>query len=117
MTQQRLDEAERDAAVLSLVLSTSEEGLRLHTVAGEMAQAWSTASKGLLPLADALECARNAVAATAAEVGICHAVYDAVSYRRAMPDLYPAWAPISHCTAMRFGVIAVQVWAAKGWRR
>lgn len=117
MSEAVLEDAQRDAAVLGLALTTSEQGLRLHAVAGSLAQAWSTSSKGLLPLADALECARNAVAATQAEVGICHAVYDAVQYRRAMPDLYPSWQLISHCTAMRFGVIAVQVWAAKGWRR
>ena len=114
MTQERLDEATRDASVLGFALSTSERTARLHLVAGAIAHAWVGAG---VPLAEALECARNAVAATTAEVGITHAVHDAVQYRRGMPSLYPAWQHVSAGKAVRLTVLALHVWATKGWRR
>jgi dihydroorotase len=114
MTQERLAEASRDASLLGFALTTSEEGVRLHIVAGAIAHAWSKVG---IPLHVGIECTRNALSALTSEVGITHVVHDAIEHRRKLPDLYPEWAHVTAARAVRLTVLALHVWATKGWRR
>jgi dihydroorotase-like cyclic amidohydrolase len=116
MTSQHFAEAERDATILGLALTASEQTLRLHQVAGKIAYAWHVATARTLPLADALECARNAVACMSAEVGVHHIALDAINYRRSQPELYPEWQHINRAKAMALATLALGVWCGKGWR-
>lgn len=113
MDQRTLADAVSDASLLGLALN--ERTARLHVVCGAIAHAWVQAAPNL-PLADALECARNAVACMTANVGMAHVAYDAINYRRSQPTFYPAWQHISRPRSMALATIALGVWCGKGWR-
>lgn len=114
MTQEHLNDANRDAHLLGLALTTSAERVRLHEVAGSIAHVWQRAG---VPLSDALECARNAVQCMSAEAGVHHILLDAIEHRRGQPELYPAWQSVSRSRAMYLATLALGVWCTKGWRR
>lgn len=110
MTQQRLDEAERDAERLGLAM---DEATRLRHVALAIAHEWR---KHGVPLSIGLECINNALGHFTGNVGIHAAMQTAVEYRKRMLDLYPEWQSIT-ARPITLATLALGVWVAKGWRR
>lgn len=110
MTQQRLDEAERDAVMLG---DAMDEATRLRHVALAIAHEWR---KNGVPLSIGLECVNNALLHFPGNVGIHAAMQTAVEYRKRMLDLYPEWQSIT-ARPIHLATLALGVWCAKGWRR
>jgi hypothetical protein len=99
MEAARLDEASQHAALLGVAVTIAHE--------------WHEAG---VPLLAATECIRNVLSHFLGDVGITHAVHDAVEHRKAHVDLYPEWVGVNVST-VKLATLALGVWVRKGWRR